>query len=162
MLFRSLAKDNPHIYNPREMQDAYVSPRSMETASDIVKTLDAVGMNLIRAQLYGAVGPFAENICTTIRLGNTLPDFNLIVRDPLGAPLVNDPVAQIIQAQQFVARANTREEAEAVTTYVERMREEVKHMFITSISNSTKVTTFVRVDSFGRLLRESKQFLDLN
>jgi hypothetical protein len=91
-----------------------------------------------------------------------LPDFNLIVRDPLGAPLVSDPVAQIIQAHQFVARANTREEAESVTTYVERMREEIKHMFITSISNSTKVTTFVRVDSFGRMLRESKQFLDLN
>jgi hypothetical protein len=159
---KSLAKDNPFIYNPREMQDAYASPRSMETASDIVKTLDAVGMKLVRAQLYGAVGPFAENLCTHIRLGNTLPDFNLIVRDPLGAPLVSDPVAQIIQAHQFVARANTREEAEAVTTYVERMREEVKHMFITSISNSTKVTTFVRVDSFGRMLRESKQFLDLN
>jgi hypothetical protein len=159
---KSLAKDNPHIYNPREMQDAYVNPRSYEAASDIVKTLDDVGMNLVRAQLWGAIGPFAENLCTHIRLGNTLPDFSLIVRDPANAPLVQDPVAQIIQAQQFVAFANTREEAEAVTTYVERMREEIKHMFIAAISNSTKVTTFVRVDSFGRMLRESKQFLDLN
>jgi hypothetical protein len=159
---KSLAKDNPFIYNPREMQDAYASPRSFETASDIVKTLDDVGMNLVRAQLWGAVGSFAENICTTIRVGNTLPEFPLIVRDPHNAPLVKDPVAQIIQAQQFVQLANTREEAEAVTTYVERMREEIKHMFIAAISNSTKVTTFVRVEAFGRLLRESKQFLDLN
>ncbi len=159
---KPLAKDNPHIYNPREMQDAYVSLRSFETASDIVKTLDDVGMNLVRAQLYGAVGPFAENICTTIRLGNTLPDFSLIKHDPHNAPLVGDPVAQIIQAQQFVTLANTREEADAVTTYVKRMREEIRQMFIAAIANSSKVSMYVTVSAFSELLAENKKFVSLN
>lgn len=159
---KSLAKDNPHIYNPREMQDAYASPRSFETSSDIVKTLDDVGMNLVRAQLWGAIGPFAENICTTIRLGNTLPDFSLIMRDPANAPLVNDPVTQMIQVQQFVSRVNTREEAEASTIYVQRMREEMCQLYVQQISTSVKVNVFVTVEAFRDLLRLNRKFLDLN
>jgi hypothetical protein len=159
---KSLAKDNPHIYNPREMQDAYVSLRSMETASDIVKTLDDVGMELVRAQLWGATGPFAENLCTHIRLGNTLPDFSLIMRDPTNAPLVKDPVAQMIQVQQFVSRVNTREEAEASTIYVQRMREEMCQLYVQQISTSVKVNVFVTVEAFRELLRLNRKFLDLN
>lgn len=159
---KALAKDNPHIYNPREMQDAYVSLRSMETASDIVKTLDDVGMELVRAQLWGAVGPFAENLCTHIRLGNTLPDFSLIMRDPANAPLVKDPVAQMIQVQQFVSRVNTREEAEASTIYVQRMREEMCQLYVQQISTSVKVNVFVTVEAFRELLRLNRKFLDLN
>ena len=159
---KSLAKDNPHIYNPREMQDAYVSLRSMETASDIVKTLDDVGMELVRAQLWGATGPFAENLCTHIRLGNTLPDFSLIMRDPANAPLVKDPVAQMIQVQQFVSRVNTREEAEASTIYVQRMREEMCQLYVQQISTSVKVNVFVTVEAFRELLRLNRKFLDLN
>lgn len=159
---KSLAKDNPHIYNPREMQDAYASPRSMETSSDIVKTLDDVGMNLVRAQLWGAVGPFAANLCTHITLGNTLPDYSLIMRDPANAPLVQDPVAQMIQVQQFVSFVNTREEAEASTIYVQRMREEICQLYVQQISTSTKVNTFVTVEAFRELLRLNRKFLDLN
>ena len=159
---KPLAKDNPHIYNPREMQDAYVSLRSMETASDIVKTLDDVGMPLVRAQLWGAVGSFAENLCTHIRLGNTLPDYSLIMRDPANAPLVQDPVAQMIQVQQFVSFVNTREEAEASTIYVQRMREEMCQLYVQQISTSTKVNTFVTVEAFRELLRLNRKFLDLN
>jgi nucleoside permease NupC len=91
-----------------------------------------------------------------------LPDFSLIKHDPHNAPLVGDPVAQIIQAQQFVALANTREEADAVTTYVKRMREEIRQMFIAAIANSSKVGMYVTVSAFSELLAENKKFVSLN
>jgi hypothetical protein len=84
------------------------------------------------------------------------------MRDPANAPLVNDPVTQMIQVQQFVSFVNTREEAEASTIYVQRMREEMCQLYVQQISTSTKVNTFVTVEAFRELLRLNRKFLDLN
>jgi hypothetical protein len=86
----------------------------------------------------------------------------LVCNDPTGAPLVSDPIAQMIQVQQFVSRVKGRDEAAAVTTYVTRMpREEHKQLFINQIANSTKVTYFYTVESFNKMLREYNKFVNV-
>ena len=46
---------NPYIFNPRKVQDAFASPRSLETASDIIKVRDQVDPDTTIACLSGAV-----------------------------------------------------------------------------------------------------------
>ena len=116
----------------------------------------------LRALLWGAVGVAAEKILTVIRLGNTLPDYALVCNDPTGAPLVSDPIAQVVQVQQFVSRAKSRDEAAALTTYVMRMpREEHKQLFINQIANSSKVTFFYTVEPFNKMLKEYNKFVNV-
>jgi hypothetical protein len=159
---KTLKLDNPDIYNPRETQDSYASPRTFEASSDIVRCMDMMDAQTLRALLWGAAGVAAEKILTVIRLGNTLPDYMLVCNNPTGAPLVSDPIAQMVQVQQFVSRVKDRDEAAAVTTYVTRMpREEHKQLFINQIANSTKVTYFYTVEPFQLMLREYNKFVNV-
>lgn len=159
---KTLKLDNPDIYNPRETQDSYASPRTFEASSDIVRCIDMLDAQTLRALLWGAVGVAAEKILTVIRLGNTLPDYMLVCNDPTGAPLVSDPIAQVVQVQQFVSRAKSRDEAAALTTYVMRMpREEHKQLFINQIANSSKVTFFYTVEPFNKMLKEYNKFVNV-
>jgi hypothetical protein len=76
--------------------------------------------------------------------------------------LVSDPIAQVVQVQQFVSRAKSRDEAAALTTYVMRMpREEHKQLFINQIANSSKVTYFYTVEPFQKMLKEYNKFVNV-
>ena len=48
--------DNPYIYNPRKPMNAFVSPRSLETASNIVRTRKHNDPDTVIAALSGAIG----------------------------------------------------------------------------------------------------------
>ena len=159
---KSLAKDNAYISDPGNAgQGQVVTGRSLHAASDIVDARAGYDDETLQAALGGTVGDqFAANIMSMIRFGDQLPTYDRVVADPAGAPLPSNPTAQIVQCFQFVKQVRDKEEAEAVSEYVMRMRAEMKSLFVNTIANSKgRLQDFALSKTFNKALSENRAFL---
>lgn len=158
---KRIAEHNPYVSNPLDAaQGQVVTPRSLHAASDIVVQRSSIDDYTMHAALEGTLGaPFAANIMSMIRFGDGLPTFDRIVSDPDSAPLPANPTAQIVQVHQFMRLVTTKEDAEAVATYVQRMKAEMKSLFVNTVANSKVLASFARSTTFNALLVENRKFL---
>jgi len=156
---KALEKDNPYIFNPRASQIGYATPRSLVAASDIIKAMDQFDTETLNAALSGTVGEStAVDMSAAVRFGRSLPLFERIVKDPEGTEVPDNPTAQIVQTFQFVTRTTNRDEAEAVTKYVQRMRNEMQSLFVNTVARSTRIAQFATVPTFGKMLADNKKY----
>jgi len=156
---KALEKDNPYIFNPRASQIGYATPRSLVAASDIIKVMDGFDTETLNAALSGTVGEStAVDMSAAVRFGRSLPLFERVVKDPEGTEVPDNPTAQIVQTFQFVTRTNSRDEAEAVTKYVTRMRNEMQSLFVNTVARSTRIAQFATVPTFGKMLADNKKY----
>ena len=154
---KSLRDDNPHIYNPKETQDAYASLRSLHAASDILDCMDELDSDTLRLALQGTVGvSFASVLDSFIRFGKQLPSIALIRANPDEAPLPSNKIAQQVQVFQFITRTESREDAMAFTKYVMRMQPEMQSLFCRRVADSQRVGVYTTVAEFGRMLSDNK------
>lgn len=154
---KDLDKDNPYIYNPKVVQDAYASPRSLHAASDLLDTMDSLDAHTTVRGLEGTVGrPFASVMDSFIRFGKQLPPINSIRANPETAPIPSNKIAQQVQIFQFITRTETREDAEAFTKYVMRLQPEIQSLFTRRIAESQRSGVYVSVTEFGKLLADNK------
>ena len=90
-------EDNPYIYNPRKVQFACVTPRSLERASTIIKVRDKIsgfGPGLLIAALTGAIGEAASrDMQAFIEYQDQLPTWESIVKNPECAAVPESPGA---------------------------------------------------------------------
>jgi len=158
---KRIAEHNPYIANPVDAsQGQVVTPRSLHAASDVVMQRGNVDDYTLQAALEGTLGvPFAANIMSMIRFGDGLPTFERIVAGPEAAPLPNNPTAQIVQVHQFMRLVNDKTEAEAVSVYVQRMKAEMKSLFVNTVANSKVLTSFARSTTFNTMLTDNRKFL---
>lgn len=158
---KRISEHNPYIPNPADAgQGQVVTPRALHAASDVVMQRGAIDDYTMQAALEGTLGvPFAANIMSMIRFGDGLPTFDRIVASPDTAPLPNNPTAQIVQVHQFMRLVNDKDEAEAVSEYVQRMKAEMKSLFVNTVANSKVLASFARSTTFNGLLVENRKFL---
>ena len=151
---KKMDKDNGYIFNPRSMQLAYASPRSLHAASDIITACDGVvDDDTMETALVGAVGEAtAEAMGAFIRFGRDIASFESVVASPEKAALSDNPTAQLLQVYQFITRVEKREEAEAVVKYVHRMRTEMQSLFCNTLANSQRLSLFVTLSEFAKML----------
>lgn len=150
-------KHNDVIFNPRLSQQAYVTPRALHSASDIVAERDNMDAETLLALLTGTIGRAAAEIMTAfIKFGDETPAFSKIVSSPSTCPIPTNPVAQIITVLKCVTQTTNREEAEACTEYVMRNRRELQSMFANNIANSVRASLFVTVKPFQALMNDNK------
>ena len=156
---KAMEKDNSWVFNPRASQIGYATPRSLVAASDIIKQLDNIDTETLNAALAGTVGEAtAVDMSAAVRFGRSLPLFERVVADPEGTDVPDNPTAQIVQTFQFVTRTNTRDEAEAVTKYVQRMRNEMQSLFVNTVARSSRIAQFATVTSFGKMLNDNRKY----
>lgn len=156
---KALEKDNPYIFNPRASQIGYATPRSLVAASDIIKVMDGFDTETLNAALSGTVGEStAVDMSAAVRFGRSLPLFERIVAAPDTTEVPDNPTAQIVQTFQFVTRTTNRDEAEAVTKYVQRMRNEMQSLFVNTVARSTRIAQFATVPTFGKMLADNKKY----
>lgn len=161
---KPLAEHNPYISNPRDAaQGQVVTPRSLHAASDIVAQRGAFDDVTLTAALEGTVGnAFAANIMSMLRFGDGLPSFERVVSDPQNAPLPTNPTAQIVQVRQFLRLVDNKEEAEAVSQYVLRMKAEMSSLYVNVVANAPTdrvMRTFCNSTTFNNMLLENRKFL---
>ena len=78
--------DNPYIFHPRSQRAAFVTPRSLEAASDWLKVRHLIDDVSLTAALIGTVGDRAAmDLMAFVRLAEDLPSLDSIKRDPLNA-----------------------------------------------------------------------------
>jgi len=157
---KDLSKDNGFIFNPKSMQLAYATPRSLVAASDILNTgLGVLDDDTLEAALVGTVGATtAQALSSFIRFGREICEYSRVIKSPDTAPLSDNPTAQLIQVFQFVTRVADRTEAEAIVKYVWRMRAEMQSIFCNTVATSQRVAMFATINEFGRMLADHKIF----
>ena len=157
---KDLSKDNGFIFNPKSMQLAYATPRSLVAASDILNEgLGVLDDDTLEAALVGTVGATtAQALSSFIRFGREICDYARVIKSPDTAPLSDNPTAQLIQVFQFVTRVADRTEAEAIVKYVWRMRAEMQSIFCNTVATSQRVALFATINEFGRMLADHKIF----
>lgn len=75
--------DNPYIYNPKKVQSAFVSPRSLERASNIVRVRDQIDAESLIAALTGAIGEAgARDLQAFVEYQSQLPTWESIIANP--------------------------------------------------------------------------------
>jgi len=157
---KDMSKDNGFVFNPKSTQQAYATPRSLAAAGDILDAgLGVLDDTTIEQALIGTVGyTTAESLASFVRFGREICDYARVIKDPKTAPLSDNPTAQLIQVFQFVSRAKDRTEAEAIVTYVWRMRAEMQSIFCNTVATSQRVDLFITLSDFGKMLAEHKIF----
>jgi hypothetical protein len=108
--------DNPYIYNPRKTQAAFVTPRSLETASNIVRTRKLNDPDTVIAALTGAVGEAAaRDMQAYIEFADQLPTWEATIKSPGSTKLPSSPGACAI----VVFGAISRVDKTSITPFME-------------------------------------------
>ena len=128
---------NKYIYNPKEVQRAFCSPRSFEKASHIIKKRKDIGDEPMLCALVGALGESgARDLHAFVNLDDKLPTLEGILADPHSAPVPSDPVAICILSYKAVLHI-TRESIERWVIYMNGLPKEIQGTFARSLLESS-------------------------
>jgi hypothetical protein len=128
--------DNPYIYNPRKHQNAFVSPRSLATASNIVRARKELDPDTVIAALTGAIGEAgARDMQAYIEFADQLPSWEATIKEPQKTKIPQSPGACAI----VVFGAISRIEKDTITPfmeYLERFDAEWQAVFAINIAKT--------------------------
>lgn len=130
---------NYYIFHPKQPRTAFVTPRSLEKASDILKATENLPDDVRVHALMGVVGEAAAmDILTLVKLNDTLPTWEAVINNPESTKLPTGAAASCMMVAKAVQRLE-RETFDAWMLYVQRLGKEVQALFARSIMRSPKV-----------------------
>ena len=134
-------KDNEYIYDPRLPRPSFVTPRSMDKASDLLKKTKGMKDDVISHALIGTIGTRATyDMMAMVKLAQDLPDWETIIKKPTEAHVPDSPSAVcmlVYSAIQQVEKDNINKWVE----YMNRLPKEAQGLFATSVMRTSKKTT---------------------
>lgn len=134
----SSASENPYIYHPKKQQDAFVSPRSLYKASDIVKARGNLDAESVVAAISGTCGEsFSRAFHAYLEFSDQLPTKDYVLANPKTAPIPTSPAAQSIIMFGGISWVD-KETMTPFMEYVERFPAEWQAVFCINIAKSSK------------------------
>lgn len=128
--------DNPYIYNPKKMQTAFVSPRSLERASNIVTVREHLDQDSLIAALSGAIGEAASrDMQAFIAYQDQLPTWDAIVKTPKTAAVPDSPGACAVLVFGAIQKIDKQTIAPFMS-YLERFEPEWQACFCINVAKS--------------------------
>lgn len=128
--------DNPYIYNPRKPQQAFVSPRSLATASNIVRTRKHNSPDAVIAALAGAVGEAAaRDMQAYIEFADQLPTWDEQIAHPDTTKVPTSPGACAITVFGAISRVD-KQTITPFMKYLERFEAEWQAVFAINIAKT--------------------------
>ena len=128
--------DNPYIYNPKKPMTAFVSPRSLETASNIVRTRKENDSDAVIAALTGAIGESgARDMQAYIEFSDQLPTWEATIKDPKNTKIPTSAGACAIVVFGAISRVE-KDTIDAFMEYLERFDAEWQAVFAINIAKS--------------------------
>jgi hypothetical protein len=125
----AVQKDNPYIYNPRKPQTSFISPRSLHTASNIVKARQHYDADSLIAALTGAIGEAgARDLQAFIAFADQLPTWESIIKNPEHATIPENPGACAVVAFGAISKV-AKETIDSFMTYIGRFEPEWQATF---------------------------------
>lgn len=152
--------DNPFVYNPRRPQAAFVSGRSLERASTLIKRRAQFSESALRVALTGTVGAGAANdLLAFVQYQDQLPAFEAICRSPTTAVVPTDPGACMVIAYEAIAKTE-RDNIDAVAAYMRRMHVEWQSVYFIGLSkHSGKQAIAFRSAAFNQWVLDNDHVL---
>jgi len=145
--------ENPYIYNPRTVQTAFVSPRSLERASNVVARRDRIDSDSLIAALAGTIGEAgARDLQAFVEYQDKLPKWEDIIANPLTAKLPdqNKDVGACSVLVFGAVQRMTKETINPLVDYIERMHLEWQACFATHAAASPKQQVALSSGKFGK------------
>ena len=126
--------DNPYIFHPRATGRAsFVTPRSLEAASDILKLRDSMDDVSVTAALMGTIGDRAAmDMMAYVRLADDLPRLQQIKDSPETAPVPASAAAVVMVVYRTLASLE-REWLDQWLTYMGRLSKEAQGLFANGV-----------------------------
>jgi len=151
---------NPYIYNPRKTQSAFVSPRSLETASNIVRSRKDNDTDAVIAALAGAVGESAaRDLQAYIEFSDQLPTWEATITHPKTTKIPTSPGANAIVVFGAIARID-KTNINPFMEYLGRMEPEWQAVFAINIAkNPTKQNIAFASGAFKDWLAKNQDLL---
>lgn len=126
-------EENPYIYHPRSQRAAFVTPRSLHAASDILKTREFLDDHTVTAALCGTIGDRAAmDLMAFVSLADKLPSLQSIKDDPMGAAVPDNAAAICMVVYRSLA-AIERDWLDAWMTYLGRLDREAQGLFVNGV-----------------------------
>ena len=122
-------QDNEYIFHPRQHRDAFVTPRSIEAASDWIIKRDKVDTVSLTNALVGTVGaPAAMSMLAFIKFADELPKLEDIKRDPENAKIPTSAAAVCLVVYRTLSTIETSW-VPAWVKYMRRLDAEAQGLF---------------------------------
>jgi hypothetical protein len=136
-------QENPYINSPTKPNRAFVTHRSMETASVILKSPIRQDAHTLRAALAGAIGERAAgDLAAFIDLADKLPKYEDVVKAPLKTPVPKTGASSIMLTYNLIARVNVQD-FDAVIDYVLRLQPELQALFFMTITRDVSKRSLI-------------------
>jgi hypothetical protein len=152
--------DNPYIYNPSKVQTAYVSPRSLAIASNIVRTRDANDTDAMISALKGAIGEAAaRDMQAFVDYQDQLPSWDSIIANPANATVPTSAGACAVLVFGAIAKVDMKSMTPFMK-YLERFDAEWQAAFAINISkNPTKQAVAFSSPAFADWVQANEDLL---
>ena len=125
--------ENPYIFDPRAQRAAFVTPRSLEAASDILKARSGFDDTTLTAALMGTIGDRgAMDLMAFVSLADQLPTLQSIKDNPLTAK-VPDSAAAICMVVYRTLAALEKDWLNSWMDYLPRLDTEAQAMFANGV-----------------------------
>ena len=134
--------DNPDIFHPMDKgRLAFVTGRSLETASRILHKRNVLDDQTIMASLIGSIGPnAAQNLMAVEALSDQLPSRKSIIDDPDDAKVPSNAAALCMVVFRALATMD-REFVDPWMRYFNRMPAEAQSMFANGVRAKSYTAT---------------------
>lgn len=128
--------DNEYIYNPRKVQTAFVSPRSLERVSNILKVRDQLDADSLICAMSGAIGESASRMMQAfVEYQDQLPTWDAIIKNPKSTTVPDSAGACAVLVFGAIAKIDKANIA-AFMEYVSRMEAEWQACFAINVAKS--------------------------
>lgn len=129
-------QDNPYVYNPRRVQGKFITPRSLELASNVIWAKGKISTNALTCALVGTIGAAGANdIASFLAYQDEIPTRESIINTPETATIPSS-VGAIITLLFNLERAVDAETITPIMKYVRRLDEEHQAVFCTTLARS--------------------------
>jgi MoxR-like ATPase len=136
--FRDLRdiEGNPYIFHPNAVgRDAFVTPRSLAAASDILAARSAFDENTLLCALAGTIGTRgAADLLAFVRLADKLPKLQDIMNNPMGAMVPENVSALCLVVFKVLASLDDRLISPWMD-YMSRLPLEAQALFVNNARN---------------------------
>ena len=150
---------NPFIFQPKKVQAAFVTPRSLETASNIVRKRDQLDYEVVISALTGALGEAgARGLEAFVTYADQLPVWESIIASPTTAQVPADPGACAVVAFGAIAKVG-KDTMDKFMTYIERFEAEWQACFCINIAKSNKQSIAFSSKKFSEWVTKNQDLL---
>lgn len=128
--------ENPYIYQPRKMQTAFVSPRSLERVSNILKKRKSLDSDSLICAMTGAIGEAASrDMQAYVEYADQLPEWESIIKSPKTALVPDTAGASAIVVFSGISRVD-KSSIDKFMDYIERFAPEWQACFAINIAKN--------------------------